>query len=153
MDEEKKKLLEKLSEFGEVNLFQNIKDAFSYYFSNLDIIGLGGLLDGDRKFDGISKYEYLKLINNVFEQSKLEGIDKFNSYSGKCSGCKKGCEGYIFVDEKNKIFYNIVIEVKDSKIYDLIECYDFNTPFNINDFDQIEIKPFKLKDWDSEKPF
>ena len=87
------------------------------------------------------------------EQSKLDGIDKFNSYSGKCSGCKKGCDGYIFVDEKNKIFYNIVIEVNDSKICDLIECYDFNTSFNIKDLDQIEIKPLKLKDWKSNKPF
>lgn len=153
MDEEKKKLLDKLSLLGEVNLFQNINDAFSYYFSNLDIVGLGNLLENNKKFDGVSKDEYLKLIDSVFIKLKIEGINKLLSYNGICSGCKKDCNGYVFVEKKNKIFFNLVIEVKDSKIHDLIECYNFTTSFNLDDFEQIEIKPFKLKDWSSNVPF
>jgi hypothetical protein len=131
----------------------NVSDSFVKYFSNLDIDGLSQLLDEDLKYDGISKVEYLELIRKVFLGLKNENLSTLKAVKGKCSGCKVGCEGFLFINELNKIYYNIVIEIKNSKIHNFIECYNFDVSYNLKDFEQIEIKPFKLKDWNSELPF
>ena len=131
----------------------NVRDSFAKYFSNLDLDGLNKLLDEDLKYDGISKFEYLEFIREVFLGLKNENLSTLKVVKGKCSGCKVGCEGFVFINDLNKIYYSIVIEIKNSKIHNFIECYNFDVSHNLKDFEQIEIKPFKLKDWNSELPF
>ena len=149
------KQVEKMNLMSIAKKFQDPKDAFAHYFSNLEITGIERLLNDNNCYDGASKVVYLDLMNAEFDNFKKENIFYLKPLSGICNGCKNGCSGFIFLDEASGFYVNMVIEVKNSKIVDLIECFNF-TPETPNAFlkEQIVIKPFlKTDDISDGMPF
>jgi len=119
------------------------KEAFAYYFSKLGITGIDRVLKDNNNYDGESKDFYVSLIRNEFENFKKQNIHYLKPIKGICKGCKNGCSGYVFIDEKSGFYVNMVIDVKNSEIVDLIECLNFKLEVE-NSFikEQIIIKPF-----------
>lgn len=148
MEVEKHKLIQQLEEMGEVifvKRFGDPRDAFAHYFSILDINGIDGLLSDKNYYDGATKFEYLELINEHFKSLKKNGISSLSIISGKCNGCKNGCCGFTFLDEKEGFYSDFIIETKNDEIVNFMECFNLiNETDIINKKEQITIKPFKL---------
>ena len=149
MDLEKKKLLEKLEELSGSKFEQVFKgplDAYAYYFSRLDIEGLGSLLSDYNTYDGVSKAYYLKLIEQAFNKLKSQGITSLLAIPGVCNGCINGCSGYSFVHSKKGVYVDIIVEIKHKEITNFMECYDLNNDNKKpNKMERIVIKQFKTK--------
>jgi hypothetical protein len=150
-------LIQQLEELGEVTFVkkaENPLEAFAHYFSKLDIHGLENVLTNQNNYDGISKQEYLELIENSFVSLKDNGIQSLKAIPGVCDGCEKGCSGFTFLDEKGGFFMDFMIKVKDSEIVNLMECYNFKNHVEVpNKLEQIFIKPFTLDTDNDEVPF
>ena len=148
MDLEKFDLIQKLEEMGEVifvKRFEDLLDAFAYYFSNLDVDGLDRLLSNKNYYDGATKSEYLELIKKHFVSLKKNNIHFLKPIPGVCIGCKNGCSGFTFIDEKDGFYSDIIIETKDAEIVNFMECFNLKNDVEIiNKKEQITIKPFKL---------
>ena len=157
MDAEKRKLIQQLKEIGEVTFVkkaENPLEAFAHYFSKLDIHGLENVLSNQNNYDGISKQEYLELIEKSFVSLKDYGIQSLKAIPGFCDGCEKGCSGFTFLDEKDGFFLDFMVKVKDSEIVNFMECYNLKNEFEIpNKLEQIFVKPFTLDTDNDEVPF
>ncbi|MEM0541827.1 hypothetical protein WFZ85_04320 [Flavobacterium sp. j3] len=148
MEVEKLKLIQQLEEMGEVvfvKRFEDPRDAFAHYFSILDIEGIDRLLSDKNYYDGATKLEYLKLIDEHFISLKKNGIYSLSIIPGKCNGCKNGCLGFTFLDEKEGFYSDFIIETKNTEIVNFMECFNLINDVEIsNKKEQITIKPFKL---------
>jgi hypothetical protein len=148
MNSKHKKIINQLEKIGEVvfvKKFEDSKDAFAYYFSILDINGIDSLLSNQNNYDGITKLEYIDLIREHFISLKNNDIYVLKAYSGVCNGCKKGCSGFTFLDEKEGFYSDFIIETKNDEIVNFMECFNLiNETDIINKKEQITIKPFKL---------
>jgi hypothetical protein len=120
----------------------------------LDINGLGTVLSNQNYYDGITKQEYLELIEKQFFSLKNNGIESLKAIPGVCDGCEKGCSGFTFLDEKDGFFMDFMVKIKDSEIVNLMECFNLVNEVEIpNKLEQITVKPFTL-DTDNDKiPF
>lgn len=143
MDSEKRKLIQQLEEIGEVTFVkkaENPLEGFAHYFSKLDINGLENVLSNQNDYDGLTKPEYLELIEEHFVSLKKNGIHSLKSIPGVCDGCEKGCSGFTFLDEKDGFFMDFMVKVKDSEIVDFMECYNLKNDIEIpNKLEQIFI--------------
>ena len=157
METEKQKLLNELAKMGEVTFvkkFENPIDSFAYYFSNLDINGIDSILSDQNYYDGITKQEYLELIEKQFFSIKNNGIQSLKAIPGVCDGCEKGCSGFTFLDEKDGFFMDFMVKIKDSEIVNLMECFNLVNEVDVpNKIEQITIKPFKLDSDKADVPF
>ena len=157
MTPEQLKLIQQLSELGDVTIVkktENSIDSFAHYFSKLDINGLETALSNQNYYDGITKHEYLELIEKQFVSLKNNGIQSLKAIPGVCDGCEKGCSGFTFLDEKDGFFMDFMVKIKDSEIVNLMECFNLVNEVEIpNKLEQITVKPFTL-DTDNDKiPF
>ncbi len=157
MDAEKRKLIQQLEELGEVTFVkkaENPLEAFAHYFSKLDVNGLENVLSNQNNYDGITKQEYLDLIEKHFVSLKNNGIKSLKAIPGVCVGCEKGCSGFTFLDEKDGFFMDFMIKVIDSEIVNFMECYNLKNEVEIpNKLEQIFVKPFSLDTDNDEVPF
>jgi hypothetical protein len=141
MNSEQQHLLKELSKLGEVKYFNSLLERFAHHFANLDVDALGEFLDESLLYDGITKSQYLNLIENQLKRYKTEPITSLEYMSGKCRGCKKGCSGYIFADNLNKQYYALVLESIGAQITFLMECFNLDTSDAYKDYEQLCIKP------------
>jgi hypothetical protein len=157
MDAEKRKLIQQLEELGEVTFVkkaENPLEAFAHYFSKLDINGLENILSNQNNYDGITKQEYLELIEKHFVSLKKKDIHSLKAIPGVCDGCEKGCSGFTFLDEKDGFFMDFMVMVNDSEIINFMECYNLKNDIEIpNKKEQIFVKPFTLETDNDEVPF
>ena len=157
MDADKIKLIQQLAELGDVTIVkktENPIDSFAHYFSKLDINGLENVLSNQNNYDGITKQEYLELIEKQFFSLKSNGIQSLKAIPGVCDGCEKGCSGFTFLDEKDGFFMDFMVKIKDSEIVNLMECFNLVNEVEIpNKLEQITVKPFTLETDNDEVPF
>ena len=157
MDADKIKLIQQLAELGDVTIVkktENPIDSFAHYFSKLDINGLRTVLSNQNYYDGITKQEYLELIEKQFFSLKNNGIQSLKAIPGVCDGCEKGCSGFTFLDEKDGFFMDFMVKIKDSEIVNLIECFNLVNEVEIpKKLEQITVKPFTLDTDNDEFPF
>ena len=157
MTPEQLKLIQQLSELGDVTIVkktENPIDSFAHYFSKLDINGLENVLSNQNNYDGISKLEYLELIEKHFVSLNNNGIHSLKAIPGVCDGCEKGCSGFTFLDEKDGFFMDFMVKIKDSEIVNFMECYNLKNDIEIpNKLEQIFVKPFSLDTDNEEVPF
>jgi len=157
MDAEKRKLIHQLEEIGEVTFVkkaENPLQAFAHYFSKLDINGLDNVLSNQNNYDGITKQEYLELIEKHFISLKNNGIQSLKAIPGVCDGCEKGCSGFTFLDEKDGFYMDFMVKVNDSEIVNFMECYNLVNEVEIpNKLEHISVKPFSLDTDNDELPF
>ena len=100
----------------------NVKSDFAHFFSNLNSIGLASLLKDEALYDEIPKDDWIALFEKQFESLKRNNIHYLKPISGICSGCKKGCSGYTFLDEVSGFYVDFVIEVNEEGTIDFTEC-------------------------------
>ena len=115
---------------------------------------MGTVLSNQNYYDGITKEEYLELIENHFFSLKNNGIQSLKAIPGVCDGCEKGCSGFTFLDEKDGFFMDFMVKIKDSEIVNLMECFNLVNEVDVpNKKEQITIKPFKLDSDKADVPF
>lgn len=137
------------------NTSQNssVKSDFAHLFSNLNSIGLASLLKDDILYDELSKDDWIALFEKQFKSFKRNNIHYFKTISGICSGCKKGCSGYTFLDEVNGFYVDLAIEVTEHGNIDFTDCVNLKNQIKVaNKKEQIFIKPIPYPDCD-EVPF
>ena len=117
---------------------------FATNFSKFNLLGLDLLMDKTKSFDGISKTEYLNYIQTFFEEKQSKNIKELNCKPIVCLRCKKGCTGFIFLDEKNKQYCTFIIEEENGKITDLKECSKFEADTSIDGFKHLNVRDLPI---------
>ena len=111
--------------------FNNKSEAFVYYLSHLDCKGLSSILKDDHEYDELSKQDWIALFEKQFESFKRNNINYLKPVAGICSGCKKGCSGYTFLDEVNGFYVDFVIEVNGDGTIDFTECVNLKNEMKV----------------------
>ena len=104
------------------SVFKEDITAFVCYFSLLDSKGLVSILKDDVLYDEQSKKDWIALFEKQFESFRKNNINHLNPIPGICSGCKKGCSGYTFLDEVDGFYVDIVFEANKEGNIDFTEC-------------------------------
>lgn len=104
------------------SVFKEDITAFVYYFSLLDCKGLASILKDDVIYDEQSKKYWIALYEKQFESFRKNNINHLNPIPGICSGCKKGCSGYTFLDEVDGFYVDMVFEANKEGNFDFTEC-------------------------------
>ena len=104
------------------SVFKEDITEFVYYFSLLDSKGLASILKDDVLYDEQSKQDWIALFEKQFESFRKNNINHLNPIPGICSGCKKGCSGYTFLDEVDGFYVDIVFEANKEGNFDFTEC-------------------------------
>jgi hypothetical protein len=119
-------------------------ELFATNFSKFNLFGLELLMDKSRLFDGISKTQYLNYFKTFFEEKKAQNIKELTCKPILCMQCKKGCSGFVFLDEQNKQSYTFIAEDENGKITDLKECSKFETEQNLVGYKFKHVREFPV---------
>lgn len=167
MNAEKKELLKQLAELGDVILVQEdgkrIKlnddaeislasqlDAVLYFMQRMDEDMLKLILEDCYTYQDLDKRTFLKKLTNVFDAFEEEGNTFLNIYEGKCNSAacsNNNCKGFSFVGNQSNDYMDLIIEIREDKVFDIYECYDF-----INENDTI-LKKSKITIDSQDIPF
>ena len=143
------------SNFG-INKSLFFKDdvaAFVHYFAALNSEGLANILKDDVVYDELYKQDWIRLFETQFDSFRGNTIHHLEPIPGICSGCKKGCSGYTFLDEVNGFYVDLAIEVTEHGNIDFMDCVNLKNIIEVaNKKEQIFIKPIPYHDCD-EVPF
>ena len=102
-----------------------------HYFSLLDSKGLASILKDNIIYDELSKQDWIALFEKQSESFKRNNIHYLNPVAGICSGCKKGCSGYTFLDDVNGFYIDIVFEVTKNGTIDFTECVNLKNEMKV----------------------
>ena len=167
MDAKKKELLKQLVELGDVILVQKdgkrIKlnddaeislasqlDAVLFFMQRMDEDMLKLILEDCYTYQDLDKRTFLKKLTNVFDAFEEEGNTFLNIYEGKCNSAacsNNNCKGFSFVGNQSNDYMDLIIEIREDKVFDIYECYDF-----INENDTI-LKKSKITIDSQDIPF
>jgi hypothetical protein len=145
MDIEKKELLKQLTELGDVILVQDdgrrIKlnddaeislvtqlDAVLYFMQRLDGGMLKLILEDYFTYQDYDKKTFLRKLSYVFDEFLDKGNTYLNVFEGRCNSsvCSNlNCKGFSFVGNKTNHYMDLIIQIKEDKVCDIYECYDF----------------------------
>ena len=117
-----------------------------YYLEKMDIKKLNQILD-NIEYQNYNKNEFLKLLTIVFNTFKNRGNTKLISSVGKCIACKFGHKAYYLKGDKDGSHLEILIEIKNNRVFDIRECNSFesNTESKIDFKKRIYIDERKYK--------
>ena len=136
------------------SVFKEDITEFVYYFSLLDSKGLASILKDDVLYDEQSKQDWIALFEKQFESFRKNNINHLNPIPGICSGCKKGCSGYTFLDEVDGFYVDIVFEANKEGNFDFTECVNLKNEIVLpNKKEQILINEKGLFNEDDGVPF
>lgn len=128
--------------------------AFVYYFSLLDSKGLASILKDEVLYDEQSKQDWIALFEKQFKSFRNNNINHLNPIPGICSGCKKGCSGYTFLDEVDGFYVDMVYEANKEGNFDFTECVNLKNEIVLpNKKEQIFINEKGLFNEDDGVPF
>lgn len=134
-------------------LYKDSIATFVDYFSNLDSNGLASILEDDVLYEEKSKQDWLALFDKQFESFRKNNINHLNPIAGICTGCKKGCSGYTFLDEVNGFYVDFVIEVNEQGTIDFTECVNLKNEMKVTGKkEQVILNPVSFQNKD-EVPF
>ncbi len=136
------------------SVFKDDITAFVHYFSLLDSKGLASILKDDVLYDEQSKKDWIALFEKQFESFRKNNINHLNPIPGICSGCKKGCSGYTFLDEVDGFYVDIVFEANKEGNFDFTECMNLKNEIALpNKKEQIFFNEDGLNTSNHECPF
>lgn len=136
------------------SVFNQDTDAFVLYFSLLDSKSLASILKDNVLYDEQSKQDWIILFEKQFESFRKNDINYLNPIPGICSGCKKGCSGYTFLDEDSGFYVDLVIESNAAEIVDFTDCVNLkNDVLGLNKREQIFMNDKDLHGTTQEFPF
>lgn len=89
-----------------------------------------------------------------FKSFRNNNINHLNPIPGICSGCKKGCSGYTFLDEVDGFYVDMVYEANKEGNFDFTECVNLKNEIVLpNKKEQIFINEKGLFNEDDGVPF
>lgn len=136
------------------SVFKEDITAFVYYFSLLDSKGLASILKDEVLYDEQSKQDWIALFEKQFKSFRNNNINHLNPIPGICSGCKKGCSGYTFLDEVDGFYVDMVYEANKEGNFDFTECVNLKNEIVLpNKKEQIFINEKGLFNEDDGVPF
>jgi hypothetical protein len=134
--------------------FNNKSESFVYYLSHLDSGGLFSILKDDHEYDEQSKQDWIIFFEKQFESFKRNNISYLKPIVGVCTGCKKGCSGYTFLDKVNGFYVDLAIESNGAIIVDFTDCVNLkNKILGLNKKEQIFMNDKDLHGTTQEFPF
>ena len=143
MNTEQKKLLKQLAQMGEVILITNgnrvhlnknsavaLKTqahAVLYFLQRLDIDMVSSVLENNRTYQNFEKPLFIKKLGDTLDEYIESGDTFLNRYDGVCNSktCNFNCKGFSFVGNKSNDYMDLIIEIREDKVFDIYECYDF----------------------------
>ena len=136
MTPEQLKLIQQLSEIGDVTIVKRSKTNLVSAISEMDIKALELILEDNISYQDTTKTIFLEKLDEVFNEFKKED-NKLIAYQGKCNSdecTNKNKNGISFVGNKSGRYINFVIEENENgTAKDLYTCYDFCTDDKIID--------------------
>lgn len=105
-------------------------EALIYFIGRMDTEMVGSLLDDDRQYEDVPKYEFLHLLEKAFDTFKAEGDTQLKPFVGECTYCYPTNPGRCFVGNKSRKFLPLVFEETDGQVTDLCECSRFEHHFS-----------------------
>ncbi len=107
----------------------NKKETILKYFCELDIDGLGMVLDDSRTFFGVRKDVFLKKLGGVFEKFREAGDTELLIYEGECGlkSCNFGSKGYCFMGNHSGRYINLIFFGSEDDVTDIYKCTEFIT--------------------------
>lgn len=97
----------------------------------LDSKGLSSVLKEEVLYDELSKPDWIALFEKQFESFKRNNIHYLKPFAGICSGCKKGCSGYTFLDEVSGFYVDLVFEANKVGDIDFTECVNLKNEMKV----------------------
>ncbi len=121
------------------------RDIIIDHIANLNIQGLHETLSDEYTYCDISKKDFLKQLEYVFNNLKDEGTQRLTKRESICAGCNAGARVLLFVSEETRKFLAFAIDVNEEEVIDIFSCNRFiinNFPEYLNylhisfDFDE-----------------
>jgi hypothetical protein len=107
------------------------EQAVLYFIKQMNIDKLNQILD-NKEYQNYEKSEFLKLLTIVFNTFKNRGNTKLVSSVGQCIACKFGHKAYYLKGNIDNSHLEILIEVKNDKVFDIRECNSFKSNTETN---------------------
>ena len=142
LDKDQIKTLNLLNELGEVIILDTTENAFIYYFSNLDIHGVGSLMSDNHKYESYSKSKFLEFLNSCFQDLKNRKINKLKSYQGICNSCFAGQPALTFIEEKSGDYIEFVLIIDNNIVVNINFCFSIKNQINRTKGSRLEITPW-----------
>lgn len=111
----------------------NHEEAILYFIAKMDIEMIDDLLDNDRLFQDLPKWQFINRLGNFFDRFRQADDTHLLIFPGNCSG--KSCDnykrsGYGFYGNESKNYFNLIVETnEENHILNLFECYVFHLTF------------------------
>src|ERR1035437_8476380 len=102
------------------------KEACLYYMERMDIEMLDVILDDGRTYHNVDKGEFLKKLQDVFNDFKKAGDSALKIYKGGCSSnhcCMNLSVGYAFFGNNSGHYVDFIVDETDTAIIDIRFCY------------------------------
>lgn len=134
MTPEQLKLLQQLSELGDVTIVKRSKTNLVSAISEMNIKALELILEDNISYQDTTKSIFLKKLEDVFKEFKKED-NKLIAYQGKCNSTEcsnKNKNGFSFVGNISGRYINFIIEEnEDGSVKDIYTCSVFCTDENV----------------------
>lgn len=104
------------------NSAEEITNRFIEACIKLDASIFEPLIEEDKYFDYISKYDFLASLKKQFDFAKSKGFDSTIVKSGSCGICVLNHETLEFFGADGTIRFAYIIEQKDGEIKDIYNC-------------------------------
>lgn len=105
-------------------------EVLVYFIGRMDTEMVASLLDDDKTYEDVPKYEFLHLLEKAFDKFRAEGDTQLNVFTGECLNCYPTCPGRCFVGNQSRMYMPLIFEETDGQVTDLCECSAFEHHFS-----------------------
>ena len=106
------------------NKLNTQKEAVLYFIQKLDSEMVDLLLCENSTFDTEKKLAFILKLSDTFDTLQKEGNTFLNKFIGTCQNtkCNDGCEGYTFIGNKSRKYFDLVFDTKNNIVNNIQEC-------------------------------
>jgi len=138
MTPEQLKLLQRLSELGEVTIVKRSATSLVTAISEMNSKALELILEDDISYQDTTKEIFLNKVQTLFEAYKKAGDTELRSYPGTCNADCTLCEnygksGFRLVGNNSANYTDLIFELAGEDIKDIYHCSQLKTDQAIED--------------------
>ena len=149
MTPEQLKLIQQLSELGDVTIVKRGVTSLVSAISEMDIKALELILEDNVSYQDTTKSIFIEKLDEVFKEFKTKD-NKLLTYQGKCNSNEcpnKNKNGISFIGNKSGRYINFIIEEnEDGSLKDIYNCHDFCTNKKVIDENKRQLRLTVYKD-------
>lgn len=103
-------------------------DAVLYFLQRMDVEMVSSILDDNRTYQDFAKHVFIRKLDNAIDCFIKSGDTFLNYYCGFCNSkiCNFQCNGYSFVGNHSRNYFDLIVDIKDGIVYDIYECTLFS---------------------------